>query len=178
MNAPQDPFSARTPLASFEPGRAPPATAGRILGLFHGVGVSCTALHAEAGKDGPEALASALGCEAPQIALTSIFRGKTSRKPFLLVHAASTAVSEKVLSQMVGETIQRADADFVTRYSGFHADAIAPLGLSNRMPIILDSSLTHFAHIWISLGEREWYAAVPALVLARAISARIVSLTA
>lgn len=155
-----------------------PAAARKTLEIFNRVGVPFTFSQVDAGPANLDELATALDCEAHHIALTTIFRGKATRKPFLLIHAASSAVSDKILSQIVGENIQRAEAELVMRFSGFQLDAVAPLGHLNRLPIIMDSGLTRFARVWINLGAPGCYGSVPTLVLARTISARIVRLTA
>ncbi|MCA0405201.1 MAG: hypothetical protein LCH39_03510 [Proteobacteria bacterium] len=155
-----------------------PAVVRKTLDIFGRVGLPYTFRHVEATSANVDELAVALGCETHDLALTTIFRGKATRKPFLLIHAASSAVSDKILSQIVGENIQRAEADLVMRFSGFQLDAVAPLGHLNRLPIIMDSSLTRFARVWINLGAPGCYASVPTLVLARTISARIVRLVA
>lgn len=155
-----------------------PAAVRKTLDIFNRVGMPFIYRSVEASLANIDELVSALDCETHDLALTTIFRGKATRKPFLLIHSAAGAVSDKILSQIVGENIQRAEADLVQRFSGFQHDAVSPLGHLNRLPIIMDSGLTRFPRIWINLGASGCYASVPTLVLARTVSARIVRLTA
>lgn len=154
-----------------------PAAVRKTLDIFNRVGVPFTYRSVEASLANIDELVNALDCETHDLALTTMFRGKATRKPFLLIHSGAGAVSDKILSQIVGENIQRAEADFVMRFSGFQHDAVAPVGHLNRLPIIMDAGLARFSRIWINLGATGCYASVPTLVLARTISARIVRLT-
>jgi prolyl-tRNA editing enzyme YbaK/EbsC (Cys-tRNA(Pro) deacylase) len=154
-----------------------PLAAQRSLQIFDRVGLPYSLRELETAPSTPEALAEQLETEIDFIVLSTMYRGKATRKPILLLHSAATRVSDKLLCQLVGENVQRADGDFIMRYTGFSIDCVPPVGHLNRVPLILDSSITRLARVWCNTGAPGCYASVPSLVLARVISARLVRLT-
>lgn len=155
---------------------AAPAPARRILQHLERLGMQYQVCNTRAPELGPDALAEALGCTLPALAPTALFRGKATRKPVLVIHSAVTPLSDKILSQIVGENVQRADAEFCQRLAGYDQGCIPPLGLATRIPLIMDGSLARVARAWFSLGAPGWYASLPSIVLARVVSARLVRL--
>ncbi len=126
----------------------------------------------------PEEIAEACDCDLDFIAQTTIFRGMTSKKPLLLLHSAASKVSDKTLGAIVGENLQRADGEFVRRLTGYPPAVVPPLAHLNRLAVVLDSALLRFARVWVSSGTENAVISVPTMVLARAISARVVRLDA
>src|SRR5580700_1263446 len=63
--------------------------------------------------------AAAIGCTVAEIAKSLIFRGAESNRPVLVVASGACRVDEKKVAAAVGETITRADADFVRETTGF-----------------------------------------------------------
>jgi prolyl-tRNA editing enzyme YbaK/EbsC (Cys-tRNA(Pro) deacylase) len=126
----------------------------------------------------PESVAAACDCELPFIVLSAMFRGKATKKPYLLLHSAASPINEKLLGTTVGENLARADAESALRITGFPLEAIPPVALLNRVPIMMDSAVTRFARIWVPAGSADAMVSVPTLVLARAISARLIRLDA
>lgn len=123
-----------------------------------------------------EEIAEFCDCEINYIVLSTVFRGKTTKKPMMLLHSAASAVSEKLIGQLVGENLQRADAEFVLRLTGYPIGTTPPIGLLNRFPVMFDGSLMRFARIWCAAGAADAIVSVPTLVLVRAIAARVVRL--
>lgn len=155
---------------------APPAVR-RALEAYNRLGIPYSLSKLDFAPSTPEALAEALATEIDYIILSTMYRGKTTRKPVLLLHSAATRVSDKLLCQLVGENLQRADNDFVMRHTGFTADGLPPVAHLNRVPLILDSSPTRLPRVWCNAGEPGYYVSTPTLMLARAISARLVRLS-
>jgi prolyl-tRNA editing enzyme YbaK/EbsC (Cys-tRNA(Pro) deacylase) len=153
-----------------------PLIAQRVLKTFDQLGLPYGVTLLESTPETPEALASALRTVPDDIVLSTMYRGKATRKPILLLHAAASRVSDKLLCNLVGENVQRADNEFTERYTGFPAAHVPPAGHLNRVPLLLDSTLIRVARVWCSIGAPGCYAQVPSLVLVRAISARLVNL--
>lgn len=59
--------------------------------------------------------ASAIGCEISQIVKSLVFRTKKTRKPVLVLASGPNQVDIKTIEDCVGESITKADADFVKR---------------------------------------------------------------
>lgn len=183
MSAAQKILSEPAPLAESDPAiiesemRDAPHTVRRALEAYNRLGIPYSLSKLDSAPSTPEALAEALATEIDYIVLSTMYRGKATRKPVLLLHSAATRVSDKLLCQLVGENVQRADGDFIMRQTGFTADGLPPVAHLNRVPLILDSSLTRLARVWCNAGEPGYYVSTPTLVLARAISARLVRLS-
>ncbi len=122
----------------------------------------------------PEELAQACGCEKNFIVQAALMRGNATKKNFLILHSAATRVNDRVLGQMVGQNLQRADADFVLRFTGYPMGCVPPLAHQNRVPVLMDIGLTRFARVWCPSGSPNALFSLPTLVLARAVSARVV----
>ncbi len=72
--------------------------------------------------------ATAVGSEIGQIVKSLIFKTKTSNKPVLVLASGSNRVNEKAIEALVGETIGKADADFVRDGTGFAIGGVPPIG--------------------------------------------------
>jgi prolyl-tRNA editing enzyme YbaK/EbsC (Cys-tRNA(Pro) deacylase) len=96
--------------------------------------------------------AAAIGCTVAEIAKSLIFRGAVSNRPVLVVASGACRVDETKVAAAVGETIARADADFVREATGFSIGGVPPVG--HKMPPIalIDESLMRFAEIWAAAG--------------------------
>jgi prolyl-tRNA editing enzyme YbaK/EbsC (Cys-tRNA(Pro) deacylase) len=121
----------------------------------------------------PETIAAACGTETTAIVRCMVFRGKTSRKPMLLLASAATNVSERALSQVVGEVIERVDAATTEKITGFAPAGLPPFSLAQRLPIIMDETLIDLGRIWCMAGSPDLIMSVPTRILTRAIAARI-----
>lgn len=154
---------------------ASPATR-RVLDAMTRSGIPYSLKLLPDGAGTPEEVAEACGCDLDFIVHSAIFRGKATKKPFLLLHSAVTKVNDKHLGSIVGENLQRTDADFTLRLTGYPTGTVPPLAHLNRIAVMLDSSLTRFPRVWCPAGAANAIISVPTLVLARVISARIVRL--
>lgn len=172
-----DPLSNGPLPAGADAADASPATR-RVLEALTRYGIPYSLKLLPPGVQTSEEIAEACDCDVNFIVQSTIYRGKTTKKPFMLLSSAASKVSDKAIGIIVGENLQRADADFTFRLTGFPLGVVPPLAHNNRIPVMLDSSLTRFARIWCPAGSQEAIVSVPTLVLARAISARLVRLDA
>lgn len=96
--------------------------------------------------------AAAIGCEVAQIAKSLIFRAKESGRPVLVVASGTNRVDEKAVARLLGEKIERADADFVRQATGFAIGGVPPVGHTEQPVIFLDTDLQAFETIWAAAG--------------------------
>lgn len=153
---------------------AAPAMVRRVADAMDRAAIPYTLQMLPRAMTAPEELAEACGCEVNFIVQALLMRGKATKKNFLILHSAATRVNDRILGPMVGENLQRADADFTLRFTGFPMGCVPPIGHQNRVPMLMDISLTRFARVWCPSGAPNALFSVPTLVLARAVSARIV----
>lgn len=96
--------------------------------------------------------ANTIGCIVNQIAKSLIFKGKTSKKPILIIASGPNRVNEKTIKQYVGENLQRADADFVLEHTGFAIGGIPPIGHKDQITTFIDEDLMKYDEIWAAAG--------------------------
>jgi prolyl-tRNA editing enzyme YbaK/EbsC (Cys-tRNA(Pro) deacylase) len=96
--------------------------------------------------------AAAVGCEVGQIVKSVIFKTKESGRPVLVVASGVNRVNEKRLGEMVGEKLEKPDADFVRQQTGFVIGGVPPLGHSQPMITFVDEDLLQYAEIWAAAG--------------------------
>jgi prolyl-tRNA editing enzyme YbaK/EbsC (Cys-tRNA(Pro) deacylase) len=127
-------------------------SAQKIQNLLSSLGYDYTVIeHAESTRTAQEA-ADRASCELGQIVKSLIFRGKTSGKPILVLTSGANRVDEKRISGYAGETISRADADFVRTVTGFAIGGVPPIGHTEKMETYLDEDFLSYQTIWAAAG--------------------------
>ncbi len=107
--------------------------------------------HAESTRTAQEA-AERAGCELGQIVKSLIFKGKESGKPILVLTSGANRVDEKRISGYAGETIGRADADFVRAVTGFAIGGVPPIGHLQKLETYLDEDFLQYETVWAAAG--------------------------
>lgn len=127
-------------------------SAQKIQNLLNSLGYKYIVIeHAESTRTAQEA-ADRAGCELGQIVKSLIFRGKTSSKPILVLTSGANRVDEKRISGYAGESISRADADFVHTVTGFAIGGVPPIGHAEKMETYLDEDFLPYQTIWAAAG--------------------------
>jgi Cys-tRNA(Pro) deacylase len=96
--------------------------------------------------------AQAIGCEVEQIVKSLVFKGKHSHNPLLVVASGTNRVNEQQISKLVGEPIEKADANFVRQRTGFVVGGVPPLGHSESLKTLIDEDLLQYKEIWAAAG--------------------------
>jgi prolyl-tRNA editing enzyme YbaK/EbsC (Cys-tRNA(Pro) deacylase) len=97
--------------------------------------------------------AGAVGCRVEQIAKSLVFRLRESGRPLLVVTSGAHRVNETKVAALVGEVLDRADADFVRAETGFAIGGVAPVGLVKPVVALIDEHLLTFEEIWAAAGH-------------------------
>lgn len=127
-------------------------SAQKVQDALHSLGYDFTVIeHVESTRTAQEA-ADRAGCELGQIIKSLIFRGKTSGKPILVLTSGANRVDEKLISEYAGETIGRADADYVRSTTGFAIGGVPPLAHAQKMETYLDEDLLEYKTVWGAAG--------------------------
>ena len=127
-------------------------SAQKIQNLLNSLGYDYLVIeYAESTRTAQEA-ADRAGCELGQIVKSLIFRGKISGKPILVLTSGSNRVDEKRISGYAGETISRADADFVRSVTGYAIGGVPPIGHTQDMETFLDEDFFSYQTIWAAAG--------------------------
>jgi prolyl-tRNA editing enzyme YbaK/EbsC (Cys-tRNA(Pro) deacylase) len=97
--------------------------------------------------------ARAVGCEVDQICKSLVFRLRDSRAALLVITSGAHRVDETKLAAVVGESIERADADFVRAETGFAIGGVAPIGHVKPVRALIDEHLMRWDAIWAAAGH-------------------------
>lgn len=96
--------------------------------------------------------AQAVGCDVGQIVKSLVFRGKTSGNGVFVLASGANRVNEKALAALVGEKIDKADADFAREQTGFAIGGVPPVGHLKQLQTFIDEDLLHYHELWAAAG--------------------------
>lgn len=97
--------------------------------------------------------AAAVGCTVGQIAKSVIFQTKTTKQAVLVIASGINRVDEKRLALLVGEKLQKPDAEFVRQQTGFVIGGVPPVGHSQPLLTYIDEDLLQYGEIWAAAGH-------------------------
>ena len=127
-------------------------TALRTAQLLREAGVDGEVVEFEQPTRTSAEAATAIGCSVAEIAKSIVFRGKTSGQAVIVVASGDNRVSEAKVAAKVGESLARADADFVRAATGYAIGGVAPLGYIQPVKLLLDEDLRRFETVWAAGG--------------------------
>jgi prolyl-tRNA editing enzyme YbaK/EbsC (Cys-tRNA(Pro) deacylase) len=128
-----------------------PATAPSALTVQAVLGAGFQVLEFEASTRTSEDAAAAIGCTVAEIAKSLIFKAADGR-PVLVIASGVNRVDEKRVRALLGQKIERADADFVRDTTGYAIGGVPPLGHARRPIVLIDADLKQFAWVWAAGG--------------------------
>jgi prolyl-tRNA editing enzyme YbaK/EbsC (Cys-tRNA(Pro) deacylase) len=97
--------------------------------------------------------AQAVGCGVEQIAKSILFKAGQSGKAVMVVTSGANRVDEKKVRELIGESVKKADADFVRQQTGYAIGGVPPLGHANPVLILVDEDLFKYEEIWAAAGN-------------------------
>lgn len=132
----------------------PPKKAGpqRLQTALDAFGFDLEVVEFPASTRTAEDAAAAIGCTAAQIAKSIILRAADDDRPVLVVASGVNRVDEKKVAGLIGQSIARADADFVRARTGFAIGGVPPAGHRETPIALLDRDLLAHAEIWAAAG--------------------------
>ncbi|HEX9115911.1 MAG TPA: YbaK/EbsC family protein [Anaerolineae bacterium] len=128
------------------------ASAQRVQDAISAAGLSCAVVELPASTRTAQEAAQAIGCRVEQIVKSLVFRGRQSGQPVLVLASGSNRVNEKRVGELLGEPIERADADFVREHTGFAIGGVPPVGHPAPLTTLLDRDLLAYAELWAAAG--------------------------
>ncbi len=129
-----------------------PATAESALKVQAALGAEFEVLEFDASTRTAADAAEAIGCTVAQIAKSLLFRAADSKRPVLVITSGSKRVDEAKVSTLLGEKIDRADANFVREQTGFAIGGVPPLAHRVQPVVFIDETLLEFETIWAAAG--------------------------
>ena len=97
--------------------------------------------------------AQAVGCQVGQIVKSLVFKGKQTHRPVLVEASGVNRVNERHVSEVIGEPIEKADADFVRQHTGFAVGGVPPIGHAEHIETFIDEDLLQYEEIWAAAGN-------------------------
>lgn len=94
--------------------------------------------------------ALAIGCDIAQIAKSLVFK-TISGKALLVVASGANRVDLVKLATIVGEGIEKADADFVREHTGYAIGGVAPIG-EKTVDTYIDQDILSYFELWAAAG--------------------------
>jgi Cys-tRNA(Pro) deacylase len=118
--------------------------------------------------------AERVGCTIGQIIKSLVFRGHNSGKAVLVLTSGANRVDVKKIANLIGESIDRADPEFVRSVTGFAIGGIPPIGHATKIETFIDEDLLKFETLWAAAGTPNAVFELSAENLQRMTNARIV----
>jgi len=128
-----------------------PATARTALRVQTLLGAEYQVLEFEQSTRSAADAAAAIGCPVAAIAKSLVFRAEGG-EAVLVIASGANRVDEDKVSALLGQTIGRADADFVREHTGYAIGGVAPVGHARPLTIVLDRDLLALGEIWAAAG--------------------------
>jgi prolyl-tRNA editing enzyme YbaK/EbsC (Cys-tRNA(Pro) deacylase) len=127
-------------------------TSQKIQNALNLLGYDFSVLEFENDTRTAQEAAEAAGCSLGQIVKSLVFKGSASGKPILILTSGANRVNEKSVSAYAGESVMRADPEFVRKVTGFSIGGIPPVAHAQEIETYLDEDLFNYETIWAAAG--------------------------
>ena len=127
-------------------------SAQKVQRALQAIGLKLEVVELPASTRTSQEAAQAIGCQVGQIAKSIVFRAGTSQRPVLVIASGPNRVNERVIEELIGEPIGKADADFVRQKTGFVIGGVPPVGHVEHLQTFIDQDLLQYADIWAAAG--------------------------
>ena len=117
--------------------------------------------------------ADRVGCQLGQIVKSLIFKGRSSNKGILVLTSGLNRVDENKISQYAGESIGRADPEFVRTVTGFSIGGVPPVGHVQPLETYIDEDLLQYTDVWAAAGTPNAVFQMPSSDLVRITNGKI-----
>lgn len=127
-------------------------SAQKVQQALQAIGLQLEVIELPASTRTSQEAAQAIGCQVGQIAKSIVFQAATSQQPVLVIASGPSRVNEKIIEELVGEPIGKAEADFVRQKTGFVIGGVPPVGHVEHLQTFIDHDLLQYADIWAAAG--------------------------
>ncbi len=148
--------------------------AARVAAAARDLGLTIEVVAMPASTRTAEEAAAACGCAVAEIVKSLVFRGRISKRPYLLLVAGSNRVDETAVAASIGEALARAPADDVRAITGYAIGGIPPFGHATPLAVFVDADLLGHARVWAAAGTPHAVFAVDPQALAAAVGATVI----
>jgi prolyl-tRNA editing enzyme YbaK/EbsC (Cys-tRNA(Pro) deacylase) len=127
-------------------------SAQKVQDVLLSLGFSCQVMEMPQTTRSAAEAAMTIGCSVEQIAKSLLFKTKQTGKAILVIASGVNRVKEKKIETVLGERVDKADADFVREHAGFAIGGVPPVGHASSLAIFIDEDLLHYQEIWAAAG--------------------------
>jgi len=128
------------------------AAAARVQAALAARGAPCLVRELPASTRTAVEAANAIGCTVAQIVKSLVFRRRDDQAAVLALVSGTNQADLAALGALVGAPLERADADFVRRVTGYAIGGIPPLGHATALPTWIDADLLALGEVWAAAG--------------------------
>jgi prolyl-tRNA editing enzyme YbaK/EbsC (Cys-tRNA(Pro) deacylase) len=151
-----------------------PSSRERVRAALHDAGLECEIVETpDSARTAVEA-AAAVGASVGQIVKSLVFL--CDDMPVLALVAGDNRLDERVLGELAGGRISRADAGRVREHTGFAIGGVAPLGSLKPLPVFCDADLLAHEYVWAAAGAPHAVFRVEPSALVAAVGATVAEL--
>ena len=118
--------------------------------------------------------ADRVGCQLGQIVKSLIFKGRSSNKGILVLTSGLNRVDENKIGHYAGESIGRADPEFVRTTTGFAIGGVPPVGHVQPLETYIDEDLLQYTDVWAAAGTPNAVFQLPSSDLIKITGGKIV----
>jgi len=129
--------------------------ARRVQDALDGLGLSQRVKEMKQTTRSAQDVARAVGCEVGQIAKSLVFKGAASQRAILVITSGANRVNEASLAEISGETVLKADAEFVRTQAGYAIGGVPPVGHPQPLTVFIDEDLLNYPLIWAAAGTPQ-----------------------
>ena len=120
--------------------------------------------------------AQAIGCRVEQIAKSLVFKGTNTNNPILVIASGVNRVNESRVSDLIFESIEKADADFIRERTGFVIGGVPPIGHLEPLETFIDEDLLRYGEIWAAAGHPHAVFKLTPFDLVKMTDGRVISI--
>jgi prolyl-tRNA editing enzyme YbaK/EbsC (Cys-tRNA(Pro) deacylase) len=149
-------------------------SAQKIQNILHEFGTDYKVIEFTESTRTAQEAADRVGCQLGQIVKSLIFKGLSSNKGILVLTSGANRVDEARISQYMGESIGRADPEFVRNVTGFAIGGVPPVGHVQSLETYIDEDLLQYTDVWAAAGTPNAVFQLPSANLVKITGGKVV----
>lgn len=128
------------------------ASARKVQQALDALEMHCTVVELPDSTRTAKEAAQAVGCEVGQIVKSIVMMASVSHRPIMVVASGPNRINESKVGELIGEPIEKADAEFVRIQTGYAIGGVPPIGLAGQIVTFIDEDLLKYKTVWAAAG--------------------------
>jgi len=124
----------------------------KVIEAFKEENINIEILNLDVSTKTSQEAADAVSCNIKQIAKSIVFFERTKNKFVQIFVSGPNRVNLESFQNQTNLNIEKADADYVRKNTGFAIGGVAPLGHKNSPIYFMDNTLVEFDEVWCAAG--------------------------